>query len=257
MTAAAPAPAHLDPALQASGLSKAFGHVTALYYADLAVAAGEVVALVGDNGAGKSTMLKILSGLHSPDTGIVHVHGVQATLDSPLSARALGIATVHQDLALVEVLDIATNLHLGDVPRKRFLVDRRRMERESERVLRDLKVRVGSVRTPVGMLSGGQRQIIAISRAVRLESSTVVLLDEPTAALGVQETRRVGDIIRGLRDKGKAVLLISHDIDFVFAIADHISVLRLGRTVAARRTAQTSRDEIIGLITGSLRGTAA
>lgn len=131
------------------------------------------------------------------------------------------------------------------------------MERESERVLRDLNVRVGSVRTPVGMLSGGQRQIIAISRAVRLESSTVVLLDEPTAALGVQETRRVGDIIRGLRDKGKAVLLISHDMEFVFAIADHISVLRLGRTVAARRTAATSRDEIIGLITGSLSGTAA
>lgn len=257
MTLPVEAPPHVVPALQASGLSKSFGHVTALHHAGLHVGAGEVLAVVGDNGAGKSTMLKILSGVYRPDSGTVRIHGAEARLDSPRSARAHGLATVYQDLALVEVLDIATNLHLGDVPRRRLLVDRRRMEQDSERVLRELNVRVGSVRTPVGMLSGGQRQIIAISRAVRLADASVILLDEPTAALGVQETRRVGDIIGGLRDRGKAVLLISHDIEFVFAVSDHICVLRLGRTVAYRRTEAASRDEIIGLITGSTPGDAA
>ena len=170
---------------------------------------------------------------------------------SPADARKVGVSTVQQDLALVEVLDVATNLFMGDFPKRGLLVDRKRMEREATELLRRLKVRVASVLTPVASLSGGQRQIIAISRAVRLESAKVVLLDEPTAALGVQETAHVGEIIDSLRADGKAVILISHDMEFVFKHADRIQVMRLGSTSRARRGSDTSRDEIISLITGA------
>lgn len=239
------------PALTLRGATKNFGHVQALHHADLDVYPGEIHGIVGDNGAGKSTMLKILSGLHRPDDGVLTVGGAAVDFVNPSDAKSHGIATVYQDLALVECLDIATNLHLGDVPKRRGFVDRRRMERDAEKVLSDLKVRVGSVRTPVGMLSGGQRQIVAISRAVRLESAKVVLLDEPTAALGVQERAQVGEIIATLREAGKALILICHDLEFVFEYCDRITVMRLGRTVATRERTATDRDEIIGLITGA------
>ncbi|MGI5321037.1 ATP-binding cassette domain-containing protein [Actinomadura nitritigenes] len=244
-------------ALTLVGASKNFGHVQALHEADLRVSAGRVHAIVGDNGAGKSTMLKILSGLHKPDGGELRVAGGPVSFDSPAEARDHGIATVYQDLALVECLDVATNLHLGDIPKKRFFVDRKRMERDAERVLADLNVRVGSVRTPVGMLSGGQRQIIAISRAVRLEESKIVLLDEPTAALGIQERGHVGGIVERLKAKGKAVIIICHDLDFVFTYCDEITVMRLGRTVAHLDAAATDRDEVIGYITGARQGSTA
>jgi ABC-type sugar transport system ATPase subunit len=244
-------------ALSLVGAAKTFGHVHALYQADLSVSPGEVLGVVGDNGAGKSTLLKILSGLYRPDAGEVRVNGEAVEFASPLDARVHGIATVYQDLALVECLDIATNLHLGDLPRRHGLVDRKRMERDAERVLTDLNVRLGSVRTPVGMLSGGQRQIIAISRAVRLDRSTTILLDEPTAALGVQERGHVGRIIAELRDRGKAVVIICHDLEFVFGVCDTVTVMRLGRTVATRQVSQTDRDEVIGLITGARTDNAA
>jgi ABC-type sugar transport system ATPase subunit len=237
--------------------SKNFGHIQALSHADLTVCRGEIHGIVGDNGAGKSTMLKILSGLFRPDTGELRIDGHPVTLISPLAARERGIATVYQDLALVECLDVATNLHLGDIPKKRWLVDRKRMERDAEQVLTDLNIRIGSVRTPVGMLSGGQRQIIAISRAVRLERATIVLLDEPTAALGIQERQHVGTIITTLRDRGKAVIIICHDLEFVFDYCDTVTVMRLGRTVARRTILNTDRDEVIGLITGARAGDAA
>ncbi len=244
-------------ALTLVGAGKNFGHVRALHEASLRVFAGRVHGIVGDNGAGKSTMLKILSGLYKPDSGELRVAGTPVSFDNPADARAHGIATVYQDLALVECLDVATNLHLGDIPKKRFFVDRRRMERDAARVLADLNVRVGSVRTPVGMLSGGQRQIIAISRAVRLEDSVIVLLDEPTAALGVQERGHVGDIVKRLKARGKVVIIICHDLDFVFNYCDDITVMRLGRTVAHLDAATTNRDEVIGYITGARQGTAA
>jgi simple sugar transport system ATP-binding protein/D-xylose transport system ATP-binding protein len=152
---------------------------------------------------------------------------------------------------------VATNLHLGDIPKKRWLVDRKRMERDAERVLTDLNVRIGSVRTPVGMLSGGQRQIIAISRAVRLERAAIVLLDEPTAALGIQERDHVGAIITTLRDRGKAVIIICHDLEFVFDYCDTVTVMRIGRTVARRTIRNTDRDEVIGLVTGARIGDPA
>jgi ABC-type sugar transport system ATPase subunit len=245
------------PVLSLTGATKSFGHVHAINRADLDVRAGEIHGIVGDNGAGKSTLLKILSGLHRPDDGQLQVNGQQVTFSSPLEARASGIATVYQDLALVECLDVATNLHIGDVPTRRGFVQRARMERDAQRVLTEFGVRVGSVRTPIGMLSGGQRQIIAICRAVRLEQARIVLLDEPTAALGVQERGHVGSIISALRDKGKAVILICHDLEFVFEYCDTITVMRLGRTVANRAAADTDRDDIIGLITGARQGDAA
>ena len=249
--------AEAAPAIALRSGSKSFGHIQALDNADLTAGRGEIHGVVGDNGAGKSTMLKILSGLFQPDSGELRIDGLPVTLHSPLDAREHGIATVYQDLALVECLDVATNLHLGDIPKKRWLVDRKRMERDAERVLTDLNVRIGSVRTPVGMLSGGQRQIIAISRAVRLERAAIVLLDEPTAALGIQERDHVGAIITTLRDRGKAVIIICHDLEFVFDYCDIVTVMRLGRTVARRAILDTDRDEVIGLVTGARIGGAA
>lgn len=239
------------PVLTVERASKHFGSVAALRAANLEVYSGEVLGVVGDNGAGKSTLLKMLSGIHAPTEGRITVAGEEVLFSSPADARRLGISTVQQDLALVEVLDVASNLFLGDFPKRRLFVDRKRMEREAADLLRRLNVRVASVLTPISSLSGGQRQIIAISRAVRLEHARVVLLDEPTAALGVQETAHVGEIIDNLRADGKAVILISHDLEFVFKHADRIQVMRLGRTTAARRVADTTRDEIIALITGA------
>ncbi|MFG1605399.1 ATP-binding cassette domain-containing protein [Actinoplanes sp. NPDC049265] len=227
-------------ALQLRGVRKYFGSVSALEDVRLDAYAGEVHAIVGDNGAGKSTTIKIVTGIHRADEGEVLVNG--------------GIAVVYQDLALVECLDIAHNMALGNLPRRFGIVlDRRRMEREAAEVLRDLKVRVGNVRTPVGLLSGGQRQVVAVARAVRMDKP-IMLLDEPTAALGVQETAHVGDIIDELRAAGKAVIIVSHDLDFVFAHADRVTVLRLGRTVGTRTVADTGREEIVGMITGAIKG---
>lgn len=240
-----------QPVLKISRAAKHFGQVAALRDANLEVFPGEVLGIVGDNGAGKSTLLKVLSGIYQPSDGVMSVAGKQVHLNSPAEAREVGISTVQQDLALVEVLDIATNLHLGDFPKKRFLVDRKKMEKDATELLRKLNVRVKSVLTPVGMLSGGQRQVIAISRAVRLESAKIILLDEPTAALGVQETAHVGQIIKNLKAEGKAVVLISHDMEFVFEFADRVQVMRLGRTSRPRRIKETNRDEVIALITGT------
>lgn len=244
-----------SPTLELKGVAKSFGSVRALEHMDFAAYPGEIHAIVGDNGAGKSTALKLVTGIHHGDAGEIWVNGEPLQLRHGASdAQDRGIAVVYQDLALVECLDIATNLTLGDLPRRFGLVlDRRRMEREATTVLRDLKVRVGDVRTPVGLLSGGQRQIVAIARAVRL-NKPIILLDEPTAALGVQESGRVGRMLDGLRDAGKTVICISHDLEFVFKHADRITVLRLGRSVGTRRVADVRHDEIVGLITGAVRG---
>lgn len=243
-----------DPVLRLRGVRKYFGSVAALEDVRFDAVPGEVHAVVGDNGAGKSTMIKIIAGIHRADEGEVLVHGEHlGHVRSAAQAQEHGIAVVYQDLALVECLDIAHNMALGNLPRRFGIVlDRRRMEREAARVLRDLKVRVGNVRTPVGLLSGGQRQIVAIARAVRMDRP-IMLLDEPTAALGVQETAHVGEIIDELRASGKAVIIVSHNLDFVFAHADRVTVLRLGRTVGTRRTSEVGREEIIGMITGAVR----
>lgn len=239
------------PALSLRGVRKSFGSVSAIHNVYLDAHFGEVHAIVGDNGAGKSTMIKIVTGIHRADEGDLLVRGQRMALrHSAADAQQRGIAVVYQDLALVECLDIAQNMALGNLPRKFGLVlDRRRMEREASAVLHELNVRVGNVRTPVGLLSGGQRQVIAIARAIRMDKP-IILLDEPTAALGVQESAHVGNIIQQLRNAGKAIICVSHDLEFVFQHADRLTVLRLGRTVGTREMARTTRDEIIGMITG-------
>jgi simple sugar transport system ATP-binding protein/D-xylose transport system ATP-binding protein len=244
-----------SPALELRGISKRFGSVQALEHVDFSAWPGEIHAIVGDNGAGKSTMLKIVTGIHQADAGEIHLNGRMVDLRHNATAvQDLGVAVVYQDLALVECLDIAQNLSLGSLPRRWGIVlDRQRMARDAAKVLSDLKVRVRDVHTPVGLLSGGQRQIIAIARAVRMDKP-LILLDEPTAALGVQESARVGTIMGELRAAGKAVVCISHDLEFVFAHADRVTVLRLGVSVGTRRTAETTRDEIVGLITGAFPG---
>jgi ABC-type sugar transport system ATPase subunit len=241
------------PALELRGISKSYGHVAALREVDLVVNTGEMLGIVGDNGAGKSTMLKIISGVVIPDAGQILIDGKAVAIATPTDARAHGIATVFQDLALVECLDVATNMSLGMIPRKGPFVDRARMRAEASQVLADLDIRIGSVTMPVGLLSGGQRQIVAVARAIRMDSA-MMLLDEPTAALGVRETAHVARIITGLRKTGKTVVCISHDLEFVFAHLDRIAVMRLGRCVAVRDIARTSREEVIGLITGAIAG---
>lgn len=241
------------PVLQLSGVGKSFGQVRALTRVDFAAHRGEIHAIVGDNGAGKSTTLKIMSGIYRSDTGAMLIDGKPVTMRDASEGHRHGIAVVHQDLALVECLDVATNMALGDIPRRgRFLLDRRRMESEATKVLADLKIRVGSVRTQIGLLSGGERQIVAIARAVRM-NLPIILLDEPTAALGVRETAHVGEILRELRAQGKTVICISHDLEFVFQHADRITVMRLGNSAGTRIVGETSRDEIVGMITGTVR----
>jgi simple sugar transport system ATP-binding protein/D-xylose transport system ATP-binding protein len=227
--------------------------VSALEDVHLDAFGGEVHAIVGDNGAGKSTAIKIITGIHRADEGEVIVGGESlAHVRSAAQAQQHGIAVVYQDLALCECLDIAHNVALGNLPRKFGIVlDRRRMERDAAKVLKDLNVRVGNVRTPVGLLSGGQRQVVAIARAVRMDKP-IMLLDEPTAALGVQETAHVGAIIDELRASGKAVVIVSHNLDFVFSHADRVTVLRLGRTVGTRRVSEVRREEVVGMITGAV-----
>jgi ABC-type sugar transport system ATPase subunit len=237
--------------LQLRGIAKRFGHVTALSEVDPSADPGQVLAIVGDNGAAKSTLIKIISGVYQPDEGEMRVAGDPVVLRNPAEARKAGIATVFQDLALVEVLDVSTNMFLGQFPRRGWFIDRKAMDAQSRAFLDELNVTVSSVRSEIGMLSGGQRQIVAVARAMRT-GAQIVLLDEPTAALGVRETAHAIKLIRQLRDRGCTVVCVSHDMNFVFDVADRVQVMRLGRVADVRDVATTTKDEIIGLITGSL-----
>ncbi len=239
--------------LEVTGVTKMFGHVQALRNVDLTVSPGEVLGLVGDNGAGKSTLVKIISGLYQPDTGQIKIDGDAKKFHSPAEARQCGLATVYQDLGLVECLDIASNMFLGSVPKKRLFVDRARMQRESETFLQSLNVPVGSVRRQVGMLSGGQRQLIAIARALKL-GARFLLLDEPTAQLGVRETSGVRGMIEEVRKRECGVIVISHDMDLVFKVADRVQVMRLGSVAGVRSTRETTREGVISLLTGAVSG---
>lgn len=238
-----------EPVLAAARISKSFGSVQALVDVDVTVRSGEVLAIVGENGAGKSTLLKILAGVLSPDEGQLSVAGDAVTFRSPRDARASGIAAVYQDLALVEELDIATNLFLGDFPRRGLLIDRRRMDVGAAKLLERMNLGSRSPRTPVGALTGGHRQFVAFARALRL-NSPVLVMDEPTAALGITERADMADLLRGLRDDGRAIVVVSHDLEFVMDVADKIQVLRLGRCVGVQDVRTTNRDELVGLIMG-------
>jgi ABC-type sugar transport system ATPase subunit len=238
------------PLLEARNISKSYLHVRALEDVNLRVYPGETVALVGDNGAGKSTLMKILCGAVQPDAGLVVVDGTPVTLRNPNDANALGIAVVYQDLALVNHRDIACNVFLGREPTKGIVVDKGRMVRESREVLQRLKINIPSVYAPVGLLSGGQRQAVAIARAVQ-QGGRLVIMDEPTAALGVQEQAKVLDLIASLQAEGTALIIISHNLQHVFHFSDRVVVLRGGRNAGDRIRAATTPEEIVRLIVGA------
>jgi ABC-type sugar transport system ATPase subunit len=246
------------PLLRLVGVGKNFGPVRALTDINLDVPVGQVTALVGDNGAGKSTLIKTIAGIWTQDSGEILWEGKPVRLHSPKDAADLGIATVYQDLALADNLDIVQNMFLGREPVRHWVLDETRMEKEAKRTLADLSVvTVRSVRQPVGSLSGGQRQAVAVARAV-LREAKLVILDEPTAALGVTQTRVVLDLIHRLRDQGIAVLVISHNLNDVQAVADRVAVLRLGQMVAVGPLAQYDNQSIVDLMTtGTSRRLAA
>jgi D-xylose transport system ATP-binding protein len=243
------------PLLQAEGVSLSFGSVRALREVSMHLRPGEVTALVGDNGAGKSTLVRCISGIHRPDDGRILFDGAPTDFRSPEDARESGIETVHQNLALVEDLTVWQNLFLNRELVRRLgpvaLLNRRAMQREAEQMVATLAVNVPAVTSRVRRLSGGQRQAVAICRAAGF-SSKLVIMDEPTAALGVQETARVEELILRLRGEGHAVLLVSHNFAQVMRLSDQVWVMRAGRCVAGRRTAETTGEEIVALITGAL-----
>ncbi|WP_375489687.1 ATP-binding cassette domain-containing protein [uncultured Jatrophihabitans sp.] len=259
-TAAAPREdADDSPLVEIEGLTKSFDAVRALQGVDMTIRSGQVTALVGDNGAGKSTLVRCLTGVQSADGGVIRFRGRPVRISSPDAARKLGIETVYQDLGLIEDLQVWQNLFLNrelvrGVPPIRVL-DKRRMIRQSAEVLKTLDVAVPNVRATVRRMSGGQRQSVAIARAANW-GKTLVIMDEPTAALGVRETAAVEKLIGRLRESGVTVLLISHDMAQVMRVADTAWVLRRGRAVAQRDVKQTSGDELVGLITGAVAGDA-
>jgi ABC-type sugar transport system ATPase subunit len=236
------------PVLEAHRIVKTFGPVVAVDGADIELRSGQITALVGNNGAGKSTLAKILCGALEPDEGAIVVDGHPVRFRNPAQARHLGIRTVFQDLALVEQRDVAHNLFLGAEPtRFRFFVNRGLMDREATSALASLGVDVPSIKAQVRYLSGGQRQSIAVARVSRA-GGRIIILDEPTAALGVREAARVIDLMVRLRDAGHALLLISHNIERDFDLADQIVVMRRGRTVAATRAGDTTKHEVVGML---------
>jgi len=240
----------LASVLSMTGVSKRFGAVQALKDIDFSVDAGEVVALVGDNGAGKSTLVKCIAGVYPPDDGDVVFDGSHVNIASPAQAQELGIATVFQDLALCDNLDVVSNLYLGNEVVRNRALDEVTMEKESWRLLRELSAKITSVRIPVASLSGGQRQTVAIARSL-LGKPKVVMLDEPTAALGVAQTAEVLNLVERLRENGHGVILISHNMSDVMAVADRVVVLRLGRNNGEFRVSDTNVQEIIAAITGA------
>jgi D-xylose transport system ATP-binding protein len=238
------------PLLSLRGINKSFGAVRALTDISLDVHAGEVVALVGDNGAGKSTLVKVLAGVHAADDGEILWNGEPTKIESPVDSQELGIATVYQDLALCDNLDVVANLFLGREIKKGGRLREDEMEQKSWMLLRQLSARIPSVRIAVASLSGGQRQTIAIARSLVGEPS-IVLLDEPTAALGVAQTAEVLNLVERLRENGLGVILITHNMADVRAVADRVVVLRLGRNNGTFVTDEVSHEQIITAITGA------
>ena len=239
-----------EPVLELRGVSKNFGAVRALYNVDFTCHAGEVMALVGDNGAGKSTLIKGIAGIYKLDAGEVYFEGEQVTINSPRDTAALGIEVVYQDLALADNLDVVANMFLGrETLMGGLLLDESSMEQAALETLDSLSVTtIRSVRQAVAGLSGGQRQAIAVAKAV-MWNSKLVILDEPTAALGVAQTRQVLDLVRRLADRGLAVVIISHNLHDIFEVADRITCLRLGQKVAEFIPSETTQQEVVHAIT--------
>src|SRR5690349_2096136 len=244
--------------LEARGLVKRYGHVTALDHSDFELRSGEILAVIGDNGAGKSTLIKALSGALVPDAGEIRLDGQVVHFRTPMDARRAGIETVYQDLAVAPALSIAENLFLGRELRRPGvlgsvfrMLDKRRMRENSTAHMRELRIEIGSMGQAVETLSGGQRQGVAVARSAAF-ARHVVIMDEPTAALGVKQSSMVLDLIRRVRDRGLSVVLISHDMPHVFEIADRIHVARLGKRIAVLDPTKISMSDTVALMTGAL-----
>jgi len=235
------------PVVEMRGISKAFGAIQALKDVELRLFPGEILGLVGDNSAGKSTLMKILSGAYQRDSGDVHIEGEPTHFRNPHESRARGIEMIYQDFALCGNMDIASNMFLGRWPKRGLFVDRRRMEEEAAAVLKRLKVDVASVRLKVETLSGGRQQSVAIARAI-VSNPKVVILDEPTANLSVTATAQLLDTMQELKGHGVAQIIISHRLNDIFAVGDRVIVLKRGRLVGDRVIKQTSEDEVLGMI---------
>ncbi|HEX2916262.1 MAG TPA: ATP-binding cassette domain-containing protein [Chloroflexia bacterium] len=249
-------PTAIKPRLELKGISKTFGAVRALSNVDFNVFDGEVVGLVGDNGAGKSTLIKIIAGTYLADEGEIFMDGQKVHIGGPQDATHLGIETVYQDLALCDNLDVVSNMYLGREDRQTLIpgiirpLKEVEMERRTLEVLRVLDVKIPSVRIPVASLSGGQRQCVAVARTI-LRNPKVVLLDEPTAALGVAQTRQVLNLIKRLREQGLAVIVISHNLHDVFEVVDRVAVMRLGKRAGTFDIKSTTPEKVIAAITGA------
>jgi simple sugar transport system ATP-binding protein len=246
-----------DVILEVEDVQKHFGRVEALRDADFELRNGEVHAIVGDNGAGKSTLIKIISGVFQPDAGEIRLDRQPIAVHNPREARELGIETVYQDLALADDLDAAANLFLG---REKYLppplgslgfLDRKAMRQRAEEEMRRLKIGIQSVDQRVVELSGGQRQAVAVARAIAW-GQRIVIMDEPTAALGVRESAMVLELIKEVRNQGLAIIMVSHNLPEVFAVADRITVLRIGRTITTMATKDTSLEAVVGMMTGAV-----
>ena len=252
--------AERTPVLEARGLVKRYGNVTALDGADFALYPDEILAVIGDNGAGKSTLIKALSGAITPDEGEILLDGKPVRFHGPLDARRAGIETVYQDLALSPALDIAENIFLGRELRRGGplgsvvrMLDKRRMREDAAQYMRDLKIGIRSMRQPVETLSGGQRQGVAVARSAAF-ARHVVIMDEPTAALGVRESGMVLDLIRQVRDRGLPVILISHNMPQVFDVADRVHIQRLGRRIAVVEPRSVAMADAVAIMTGAMDG---
>lgn len=249
------------PLLELRNLTKSFGGVHALQGASLTIEAGQTVALVGDNGAGKSTLVKTIAGIQPPDSGSILLRGREVTIGNSKDAGRLGIEIAYQDLALANSLDVAGNVFLGDEPLKLkmgwFSVpDTRRMDAETAETLERLRIRIPSPNRPVENLSGGQRQAVAIGRSIRKGARELLVLDEPTAALGVEEVRKVLALIGTLREERQSMMIVSHDLEHVFAVSDVIAVMRQGTVVATVKTKDVTKTDVVGMIVGDIKGAA-
>ncbi len=246
----------MEPLIRVENLTKRFGGLVAVDEVSVDISKGEVVGLVGDNGAGKSTLIKMISGVYQPDTGEIYVDEKKVVFSTPREAREMGIETIYQDLALAENLDVGSNIFMGREIKKRHLgglvhtLDRRKMRAESDKVLNQLEIEVPSLTQQIRNLSGGQRQAVAIARSIYW-NARIMIMDEPTAALGVTEQRKVLMLVRTLAEQGVPVIIISHNMQDVFAVADRIVILRRGKKVSERIAAESTPDEIVSLMVGA------
>jgi simple sugar transport system ATP-binding protein len=250
------------PILEVTSLEKRFGGVRALQGASLTIRKGETVALVGDNGAGKSTLVKAIAGIQPADTGEIRLNGRAVNIRSAKDAGALGIEVVYQDLALANSLDVAANIFLADEPRRFNLgwfsiPDKKKIADETAATLMRLRINIPEPNRPVANLSGGQRQAVAIGRSIRKGLRELLILDEPTAALGVKEVRKVLALIESLKQDGQAMMIVSHDLEHVFRVADRVAVMRQGRVIATRPIADVTKTDVVRLIVGDIEGVEA